>query len=195
MTATPLPYPRLLLRDPLTDRPLVGGRVWTYEAGTVSTPKRTYSDAQRDSVKTNPIILDADGGSDVFFDGLYKLRVERPDGALIYEIDNFGRPASTLEDAAFGPIQIESVDYTVSLSDNRRILVSQRPTPITFNFPACAEMGDGFQVVIKNIGGGDLTLDPYQSELIDGLVTISLATGQSAFVYCDGTALTTFFRS
>lgn len=193
MTASPLSNPRFFVRDPLTDLPLVGGRVWTYEAGTVDTPKRAYTDAGQNGVQANPIVLEADGGKDVFFEGLYKLRVERPDGALLYEIDGFGRPASTLEDAAFGPLQIETVDYNVSLSDNRKLLVAQRPTPITFNLPACAEMGDSFQFVVKNIGGGTLTIDPFQSETIDGNVTLAIPTGGSAFIYCDGTALTSFF--
>src|SRR5690349_8479371 len=41
-------------------RPLVGGKLYTYQAGT-TTPQATYVDATGTAVNTNPIILDAGG--------------------------------------------------------------------------------------------------------------------------------------
>lgn len=45
--------------------PLVGGKLYTYEAGT-STPLATYTDQAASSPNTNPIILDANGEAVIF---------------------------------------------------------------------------------------------------------------------------------
>lgn len=45
--------------------PLVGGKLYSYEAGT-TTPLATYLDADQDATNTNPIILDANGQATIF---------------------------------------------------------------------------------------------------------------------------------
>jgi hypothetical protein len=52
--------------------PLVGGRVYTYAAGT-STPKETYANAAGTTANTNPVILDTRGEATIFWDGSYKV--------------------------------------------------------------------------------------------------------------------------
>jgi hypothetical protein len=53
-------------------RPLVGGRLHTYEAGT-TTPKVTYTDATETTQNTNPVILNSRGEADVWLGlGTYK---------------------------------------------------------------------------------------------------------------------------
>ncbi len=65
-------------------RPLIGGRIHTYVAGS-STRARTYKDAAKAQPNANPIILDARGEASVYLaDGVeYKFVIEDSNGALI----------------------------------------------------------------------------------------------------------------
>lgn len=65
-------------------RPLIGGRIHTYVAGS-STRARTYNDAAKAQPNANPIILDARGEASVYLaDGVeYKFVIEDSTGALI----------------------------------------------------------------------------------------------------------------
>lgn len=66
-------------------RPLIGGRIHTYVAGS-STRARTYKDAAKAQPNTNPIILDGRGEAQIYLaEGVeYKFVVEDSKGALIY---------------------------------------------------------------------------------------------------------------
>lgn len=66
-------------------RPLIGGRIHTYVAGS-STRARTYKDAAKAQPNTNPIILDGRGEAQIYLvEGVeYKFVVEDGKGALIY---------------------------------------------------------------------------------------------------------------
>lgn len=60
-------------------RPLVGGKVYFYEAGT-TTPKDTYTDSNGLVANTNPVILNARGEADIWLgDGAYKVLVTDAD--------------------------------------------------------------------------------------------------------------------
>lgn len=68
--------------------PLVGGKVYSYDAGT-TTPRATYTDKDAGTPNTNPIILDARGEADVWLDsGSYKISVFDSDDVLIYTVDD-----------------------------------------------------------------------------------------------------------
>lgn len=86
MTAYPLPSPLFHVTDPDDGTPLALGKVHTYVAGT-TTGKTTWADSGKVSSNTNPVILDANGDAPIYIDGLYKIRVERADGSLVYEMD------------------------------------------------------------------------------------------------------------
>jgi len=91
------------VRDPLTDEPLAGGKVYTYEAGT-STPAALYID--RDTTAgsaTNPVILDAYGRAEVFGNGVYKFVVTDADDVTVIEMDNLEYHA-VISDTAIGAL-------------------------------------------------------------------------------------------
>lgn len=69
-------------------RPLIGGRIHTYVAGS-STRARTYKDAAKAQPNTNPIVLDARGEAAVYLaEGVeYKFVIEDSTGALIMTQD------------------------------------------------------------------------------------------------------------
>ena len=71
-----------------TGAPLVGGRLYTYDAGT-STPRPTYSDAAGLVPNTNPVILDARGEAVIFWSGAYKVVLrDATDVIVIPAVDN-----------------------------------------------------------------------------------------------------------
>jgi hypothetical protein len=74
--------------------PLSGGKVYTYEAGTL-TPLATYADYNQVAMNTNPIILDAAGEASVWWStSLYKVVVADANDVVLQTVDDFGVPSS-----------------------------------------------------------------------------------------------------
>jgi hypothetical protein len=67
--------------------PLVGGKIYTYDAGT-AIPRPTYQDAAGTTPNTNPIILDARGEATVFWSGAYKVVLKDSADVIIWTVDN-----------------------------------------------------------------------------------------------------------
>lgn len=68
--------------------PLVGGKVYTYAAGT-TTPLATYTDAAAGTPNTNPVILDSRGEASIFFSAVnYKIVVKDSLDSTIWTQDN-----------------------------------------------------------------------------------------------------------
>jgi hypothetical protein len=69
--------------------PLVGGKVYTYAAGT-TTPLQTYTDATGVTPNTNPVILDSRGECNLWFStaSSYKVVLESATNVLQWTVDN-----------------------------------------------------------------------------------------------------------
>jgi len=68
--------------------PLVGGKLYTYAAGT-TTPLTTYFDSTGTAANTNPIILDTRGEANVWLDSsAYKFVLRTSSDTLIWTVDN-----------------------------------------------------------------------------------------------------------
>lgn len=69
--------------------PLVGGKVYTYAAGT-TTPLATFTNANATTPNTNPVILDARGECNLWFATAtsYKVVLKDADDNLIWTVDN-----------------------------------------------------------------------------------------------------------
>lgn len=72
-----------------TGEPLVGGKVYTYAAGT-TTPQATYTSASGVSANTNPVILDARGEANIWYTNGVSYKVVLKDSAdsTIWTVDN-----------------------------------------------------------------------------------------------------------
>jgi len=90
--------------------PLVGGKIYTYEAGT-TTPKVTYADADATTSNTNPVILDSRGEAVIFWQGNYKVVVKDSLDNTIRTVDD----VSTIIDMA--NITYDGVTLSTILSD------------------------------------------------------------------------------
>ena len=81
------PTPKLQFFDANGD-PLVGGLLYTYEAGS-TTPLTSYTDSTGVSANTNPITLDSRGEANVWLGAdSYKLALYTGAGVLIWTVDN-----------------------------------------------------------------------------------------------------------
>lgn len=96
MTATLMPEGKQSFSNS-SGAPLVGGKLYTYDAGT-STPRPTYQDAAGVTPNANPIILDARGEATVFWNGVYKVILKDASDVTIWTVDNVtdsGSPLNT----------------------------------------------------------------------------------------------------
>ncbi len=69
MTAVLMTPPYVEFMDANGD-PLAGGKVYAYEAGTL-TPKNTFTDSTEATPNTNPVILDSAGRASIWINGSY----------------------------------------------------------------------------------------------------------------------------
>jgi hypothetical protein len=88
------PSPKLQFFD-ANGNPLVGGKLYSYTAGTTS-PLATYTDSTNTSANTNPIILDSRGEASVWLaaDAYYKLALYSATDVLIWSVDSITAASS-----------------------------------------------------------------------------------------------------
>lgn len=77
----------------------------------------------------------------------------------------------------------------LGLADRGRIAVCTGTW--TLSLPAVADAGAGWAVLVRNAGSGTITIDPADSETVDGAATAALAAGRSALLVCTGAAWVT----
>jgi hypothetical protein len=100
--------------------PLVGGKVFTYAAGT-TTPLETYTDASGATPNTNPVILDSRGECNLWFSNAtsYKVVLKSATDVLQWTVDNiatYGTLASqNSNNVAITGGTITGVDLTVNV--------------------------------------------------------------------------------
>ena len=76
--------------------PLVGGKLYTYAAGT-TTPIATYTDNTQASLNTNPVILDSNGQANVWLSETvtYKYVLKTAAEVTLFTVDYVSVPVST----------------------------------------------------------------------------------------------------
>jgi hypothetical protein len=76
--------------------PLVGGKLYTYAAGT-TTPLASYTDHTANTQNTNPVILDSNGEADVWLpeSTSYKYILKDADDVTLYTVDYVSVPVTT----------------------------------------------------------------------------------------------------
>lgn len=76
--------------------PLVGGKLYTYAAGT-TTPLASYTDHTANTANTNPVILDSTGSASVWLPDTtsYKYVLDDADDVTLYTVDYVSVPVTT----------------------------------------------------------------------------------------------------
>lgn len=118
-----------------TDAFLVGGKIYTYAAGS-STPQTTYTSSSSISAQTNPIILNARGEVDNpiwLTEGLlYKLRLFDASNNFIREFDNVagvGDTSITIDQwiaSGLTPTYINATQFTLAGDQTSTFMVNRR---------------------------------------------------------------------
>jgi len=188
-TASLLVPPRLQILD-ANGEPLVGGQVFTYDAGTTN-PRNTYTDYNKSATNTNPVILDDYGMANIWLDGAYQIIVTVAGGSplvpedIVYSADDViaysaadftGLTASIADlNSTTTTAILTSVNYTVTIANRgETILVNAASAPINVILPSCVTVGSTYKIIIKKI---DLSLNPVN------LVTISSQTIDGKYPY------------
>lgn len=103
------------LRPFFTDqcgRLLAGGKIYTYESGTL-TPKATFKDPAGLTENTNPIILDSSGEADIYIGSDYRFQVFSRDDVLINDVNSIASTqrissAFLIDESGFNQAQINA---------------------------------------------------------------------------------------
>ncbi|MCW5773741.1 MAG: hypothetical protein KIT16_19015, partial [Rhodospirillaceae bacterium] len=81
---------------------------------------------------------------------------------------------------------VKTTDYAVAAADAGAMLIANKASAIAFTLPAAAVAGLGFAFMVRNIGAGNLTLDPNGAETINAASTLVLKQNEAALVWTDG---------
>ncbi len=101
------PAPKMQFFD-INGEPLVGGKVYTYEAGT-TTGLATYADSNGTSVNPNPVILNARGEASIWLGAsAYKFRLTDANDVEIWTVDYISAPISGVSPVLSGNVVIDS---------------------------------------------------------------------------------------
>lgn len=164
-------------------KPLSGGKLYTYEAGT-STPKKTYVDKNGTAENQNPVRLDANGYADVWLDtSAYKFILKDANDVTQWTVDNIdGGGAEGYASAVIS----KSQGFTLSTNEQNTVIVAT--AAISIGLISAATAGDGFAAIIINMSSGNVTIDPDGSETINSAETMIIPAGGSATIHTNGVA-------
>jgi len=84
-------------------------------------------------------------------------------------------------------IESRTTNTVLGIADRNKIVVTSGTFTQTFS-PA-ATLGAGWFCYIKNSDAGNITIDPYVSELIDGLDSYIMYPGECRLFQCNGTTI------
>jgi hypothetical protein len=174
--------------------PLVGGKLFTYAAGT-TTPLATYTDSTGLTPNTNPIILDSRGEADVWLDATqYKFELKTAADALIWTVDNISNALNLSQllassGSAASPPYTFAADTTTGmfLAAAGQIGLSANGTPVFRSTDTQAVLDVNLQVsgTARRITG-----DFSNATIANRLMFQNSVTNGSSFIYAlpNGTA-------
>jgi len=160
-----------------------GWTVYFYAAGT-SNAKNVWTE----SSKTNPYTsytLSGSGTALLYGDGIYKLVFKDRSSNTIFTWDNVKCQANTFI------VSTKTGTYTATPDDDL-ILVDTSGGSIEIDLETVASFEH--PLTIKNIGSNTVTIDPYSTQTIDGLSTVTLVALNSSVILYPDTNATTWRR-
>jgi hypothetical protein len=157
----------------INGEPLVGGKVYTYQAGT-TTPQATYTDNTGATANPNPVILNARGEASIWLSGAnFKFKLTDANDVEIWTVDYISAPISGVSPALSGNVTIDTSSSSPALK------ITQTGTGLAFRVQDEADP-DSTPTVVDNQGRlGVGTASP--SEKVD------ISGGNLAFTAAAGT--------
>ena len=86
------------------------------------------------------------------------------------------------------PVTMKTDDYTLVAGDTDKEIRFNKASAVTLTLPSSATAGNGFSTMIRNVGDGDLTIEPDGSETIEGAPSIVLKKYHWCWLGNDGSA-------
>lgn len=156
--------------------PCAGCSVYTYQAGT-TTPLATYTDSTGATPNANPVVLDANGQANIWYQNLsYKIVLKDANGSTLYTTDNF--KTLLLTPVITGPASIStsgggqtSLTLTNSGSGSSGLAVTSSGTSNTGIHIASSGTG----AIGESITGSASTALQAQTNLSNGTAVIGIA--------------------
>jgi len=158
--------------------PLVGGKIYAYEAGSFTIAKDTYSDQEGTIPNTNPVILDSAGRAAIYLSGFYNFRVTDSLDNTIYDSVNVTGGAINDFVATTYDEWSDALAYT-SLPSATSYTVTGIDSTATevvidlFNLDTSGSNG-----IALRLGNGSIITTGYTGNTITQTVTAGLVTGQ-----------------
>jgi hypothetical protein len=145
--------------------PLVGGKLYTYTAGT-TTPQTTFTDSAGGTANTNPVILDSRGEANIWLGGAtYKFKLADANDVEIWTVDNISAPTSGVSPALSGNVTIDTDSASPALRITQtgtgpalRVQDSADPDLTPFVVDATGKVGIGTTSPseLLDVSGGNL---------------------------------------
>lgn len=133
------PPPKLQFFD-ANGNPLVGGKLYSYAAGT-TTPLATYTDATGTVPNANPVILDSRGEAAVWLGAAaYKLRLTNASNVDIWTVDDVAGAATLADLAASGGSSLVGFLQAGTGAVTRTVQSKLRETLSVFDFMSSAQI-------------------------------------------------------
>lgn len=162
--ATLTPNPKQQFFD-ANGNPLVGGKLYTYAAGT-TTPLATYTSSTGVTANANPVILDARGEADVWLAAaLYKFVLKTAADVTVFTVDNI---ASVVDISNIGDSLSASIAIDNFTGDGSDVTFSLTNTPVDENVSSVYVNGVYQQKDSYSFAGNVLTFSeapPYNSSI------------------------------
>lgn len=143
--------------------PLVGGKVYTYVAGT-QTPKTTYTDFGGLTANDNPVILNSRGEADIWLtDGEpYKIVVKDVNDVEIYSVDNITGSGGSGGNISLGTVFVSALDPVAGFLGDK------------------LSAGDNVTLeIITNVGGDSIQINA----ILDGKILVSATDTTSGYLF------------
>ena len=150
-------------------KPLSGGKLYTYQAGTFI-PKKTYTSSTMSADNTNPVILDSAGRARVWLDistSFYQMKLTDSSGVEIWTEDNVSG-VGTSGTIIYGSMPwLDSKDYADLYAAVAAISSSKGTILVTNNIP-CDNLIVPSNVTIVVLNTGTITVNSGKTLEING---------------------------
>ena len=185
MSADLLPVLRQKFFDN-TGKPLAGGKLYSYAAGT-TTPKATYSDQAGVTPNANPVILDSNGEAAIYINPeYYKFVLQDSNSVVQWTVDNATLPQVTALASAFyrDVVYISNTDspYSIISTHNGKLIVIDNSSgAVTINLPQISTVTMPFNIaLLAKTSSNTITINRAGTDTIFGATSktlISSGTG------------------
>ena len=182
------------VRLPNSDAPAAGCKVYVYKAGTLAildnTVEGVWTDADKSSPASRPIVLDSSGSAEVYAQGDLRFKVfdssaSDDSGTPLYDWDQLDYRANrTLS------VHVTSSSYTLSAYDHETVVTCDTNTAGAITLTLPAEEDVLAPIVVMNTGSSSNDVTVRNDA---GSTVITIADGGASLLYVSGGSWRAFF--